>query len=79
MARAEPVPQDPVEAEIDAAGDVMMLLISRSVWDALAIESRARGSAPGAVLSQAVAKFIEDHGSAEAREYLARLRQQRKL
>lgn len=59
-----------VEADIAAAGEAMMLLITRSTWETLLIQGRAEGLGPGEVLSKAIRLYLESHGSPEAVQYL---------
>lgn len=64
---------DPMNEEVSRAGDAMMLLISRSTWEVLKKQSVSEDCEPGAILSKALSDYIENHGSAEAKSYLARL------
>lgn len=73
MARAVAVPPDPLEEEIEHAGDAMMMLVSRSVWDTLCLQAKAEGVHPGTVLSRALSGYISTHGSEEARGFLTQL------
>jgi len=75
VARAQAV-IDPLEEEIAHAGDAMMMLVSRSVWDTLRLQATSEGVEPGAVLSRALSEYITHHGSDEARTFLAKLAQE---
>lgn len=73
MARAEAKETTPTEDAISNAGDAMMLLISRSVWEVLQLQSRGEEATPGAVLSVALSEYVEKHGTAEAKLYMRQL------
>ncbi len=55
------------------AGDAMMMLISRSVWDVLQRQALAEQTEPGTVLSKAISGYISAHGSDDAKSYLMAL------
>ena len=74
MARPELVTTE-LEQEITRAGDAVMLLIARSVWEVLQKQAAAEGGEPGAVLSKALAEYVERRGGEDARQYLATLKE----
>lgn len=66
MATPEPVDDD----EIAAAGDAMIMLITRSTWETLCRQGAAEGTTAGIVLQKAIANYLRDHGSEDAMGYL---------
>lgn len=77
MARAEAIIPGPVEQELDNAGDAMMMLISRSVWEVLKRQAVSENVEPGTVLSKAISEYVAAHGSKDAKEYLLSLEPRR--
>jgi hypothetical protein len=71
MAEAQASDVDPIDNEtISAAGDAMMMLITRSTWETLLRQGAAEGIGPGQVIDKALRFYLEEHGSAEVVEYL---------
>ena len=52
--------------EQDSAGDAMLLMIPRLMWDVLVIQSRHEGLSAGMTLEKMFRKYLEDQGSQEA-------------
>lgn len=63
----------PGEDEVARAGDAMLMLISRAMWETLLIQGRAEGLGPAQVLDRALRRYLEEHGSSEAVAYLHRV------
>ncbi len=72
MVRAQAV-VSPLDEEVAHAGDALMLLISRSVWDVCLRQAKAEGVEPGTILSKAVTQYMDAHGSEDVKAYLATL------
>lgn len=73
MARAEAVDVDETAEMIAGAGDAMILLIPRSMWETLLLQGRADGLQPAQVLDRAVREYLEKHGSEEVVRYLRKV------
>lgn len=63
----------PAEEDIARAGDAMLMLIPRAMWETLLIQGRSEGLGPAQVLDRALRRYLEEHGSREAVAYLNRV------
>jgi hypothetical protein len=71
MAQAEAVEQEKIFPDIiENAGNAMLLLITRSLWETLILQGRAENLSPGRVLDKALREYLEKHGCQEAVDYL---------
>lgn len=52
------------------AGEVMVLLITRSTWETLVQQGAHEGISPGAVLNKALTEYIGKYGGDGVVEYL---------
>jgi hypothetical protein len=77
MARAEAIIPGPVEQELENAGDAMMMLISRSVWEVLKRQAVAENVEPGTILSKAISEYVSAHGSDDVKKYILSLEPRR--
>lgn len=79
MLRAQSMTEDnPVAEMIESAGDSLVMIIPRAMWETLVRQGGAEGVAPGVVLDKALRAYLEAHGAPEAVDYLqavARARQ----
>lgn len=69
---------DPGYEELEAAGDSIMLVIPRAMWETLVRQGRAEEKHPGEVLNTAIRRYLEEHGSVEAVDYLHALSRHRR-
>jgi hypothetical protein len=72
MARASAVPTEEggVSEIIRRAGDGMVLVITRAMWETLILQARAENLTPGLILDKALKGYLEEHGCQEAVDYL---------
>jgi len=72
MARADAItPEDGEVSEIiRRAGDGMVLVITRAMWETLVLQAQSEGLSPGHVLDKALRGYLEEHGCKEAVDYL---------
>ncbi len=73
MVRAEAVEtpeQTFLEEELARAGDAMLLLIPRVMWETLLLQGEAEGMGPAQVLEKALRSYLEADGSPRAVAYL---------
>lgn len=61
------------EDEIASAGDAMLMIIPRAMWETLIRQGRAEGTGPAQVLDKALRAYLETNGSQETIEYLHRV------
>lgn len=52
------------------AGEAMLLMVNRAMWETLVRQAQAEGRHPGAVLNDALRLYLEQNGSDEAVQYL---------
>ena len=52
---------DPTEGELAEAGDAIMLLISREIWETCQRQARRHGTTPGKVLARALVEYAEKY------------------
>jgi len=50
--------------------DAMILMVPGYLWNTLVKQAKAEGSNPGAVLSNALAAYLKEHGDQEVADYL---------
>lgn len=58
------------EEDQGGAGDAMLLMIPRVMWEALVIQSRSEGLSVGMTLEKMFRRYMEASGSDEAIRYL---------
>jgi hypothetical protein len=74
MARAEAVePEEGIPAIVERAGEAMILIIPRAMWETLVLQGQAENLPPGRVLDKALREYLEKHGCQEAVDYLFRV------
>lgn len=74
MARAEAVESEEGVPEIvERAGEAMILIIPRAMWETLILQGRAENLPPGRVLDKALREYLERHGCQEVVDYLFRV------
>jgi hypothetical protein len=72
MAKATAVPQEDegVSEIIRRAGDGMVLVITRAMWETLVLQAQAENLTPGHILDKALRGYLEKDGCKEAVDYL---------
>lgn len=71
MVRAEAVRQEEgLPGAIQRAGDAMILVITRAMWETLLLQGRAENLSPGQILDKALKGYLEKHGCEEAASYI---------
>ena len=73
MARAEPALAPGEGGLVREAGEAMLLMVNRALWETLIRQAKAEGRHPGAILDAALKLYLEEHGSDEAVAYLHKL------
>lgn len=68
MPKAASVIED--ESDIARAGDAMLLIIPRAMWETLLIQGRCENTGPAQVLDKALRQYLEANGSPEAVAYI---------
>ena len=78
MAQAQAVEREKAFPDIiENAGDAMLLLITRGMWETLILQGRAENLSPGCVLDKALREYLEKHGCREAVDYLFGIAEQK--
>jgi len=72
MAKAIALSQEDeaVSEIIRHAGDAMVLVITRAMWETLLLQAKAENLTPGRILDKALRGYLEEHGCKEAVDYL---------
>ena len=55
---------------VESAGEAMLLMVDRALWEMLIRQAKEEGRSPGDVLNSAVTAYMEREGADEAVGYL---------
>jgi hypothetical protein len=55
---------------LEEAGECMMVLLPKGLWNTIIMQGEHEGTSPGLVLAKALKEYLDKNGSEEAKVYI---------